>query len=286
MPASAWPAPWLGGLLLATAVGLVSLSHRVATVPSAAHAVSSRPLAAVQRVGLAPGHRVSFALTSSPKADQEPLNTALTGSRFPTRRGGAPPPGPALWALWAALGGAVSATLLLTARPAVAPRPFPRLLSAHRGGQHQEHFMVLLATADSSRDAPLGRKPPWGYSLLACVALLMNVFAPPLLFFWMRSDPHLPVANAIVGLLAMLISFLTSVAGVGLIQNRYWGVVLSIVSSSLSVALCVVYGLVRLALVAEGRWLWGASSLLATAINVLAIVYWALPMHRRYLRRP
>ena len=33
------------------------------------------------------------------------------------------------------------------------------------------------------------------------------------------------------------------------------------------------------------QWLWALGCLGLTAINVLAIVYWALPMHRRYLRR-
>jgi hypothetical protein len=73
------------------------------------------------------------------------------------------------------------------------------------------------------------------------------------------------------------------VASVALLRWRAWGQILAIVALSLSLAVGLPYGIVRLSLVQEGRSLLAVAAPAIWLLNVGALVYWCRPAHRRYL---
>ena len=75
------------------------------------------------------------------------------------------------------------------------------------------------------------------------------------------------------------------VASAGLLGERQWGVILAIVALSMALAGSLPYGIVRLSLLAFGgdqQALWlGLTSIVLGVLNVLALLYWCRPGHRR-----
>ena len=75
------------------------------------------------------------------------------------------------------------------------------------------------------------------------------------------------------------------VASAGLLGERHWGVILAIVSLSMALAGSLPYGIVRLSLLAFGGGeqaiALGVASIVLGVLNVLALLYWCRPGHRR-----
>ena len=120
-----------------------------------------------------------------------------------------------------------------------------------------------------------------GYWIFTWLGLLANIAAIPFIVFVVWGDTALKSANfwtaiflgwpaAIVGL----------VAASGLLAERRWGIIMSIVALSMAVSGTLPYGIYRL--FDEGD-LWGLSglSLLIAALNLVALIYWCRPGHRK-----
>ncbi len=123
-----------------------------------------------------------------------------------------------------------------------------------------------------------------GYWLLSWIGLFANIIALPLIAKVVTSGPPLHVANLSIAIsLAWPSAIVGIVASAGLLAERKWGVIMSIISLSMVIAGALPYGIIRLILVDD---LFGLSglSLLIVIINICALIYWTLPSHRRNIR--
>lgn len=127
--------------------------------------------------------------------------------------------------------------------------------------------------------------PPRGYRLLAWLGLAVNLLVLPLVLAVILLDPTWRTANIAVGAGAVLpVAALGVVASVALLRWRHWGQILAIVALSLSLAVGLAYGIVRLILLAEGRPLLAVLAALQWIVNTAILVYWCRPAIRDYLR--
>jgi hypothetical protein len=127
-------------------------------------------------------------------------------------------------------------------------------------------------------------EPPRGYRTLAWIGLAANILLIPLGALAVVGDPHWRIANLVVGSAAVLPTAAVGiVACVALLQWRAWGQILAIVALSLSLAVSLPYGIVRLVLVNEGRGAIALGSGLLWIANVTVLVFWCRPSIRRDL---
>jgi hypothetical protein len=73
------------------------------------------------------------------------------------------------------------------------------------------------------------------------------------------------------------------VASIGLLKWRAWGQILAIVALAMALAVALPYGIVRLALLSEGRLVTALLSGLLWSATTAALVFWSRPCIRRYL---
>ncbi len=128
------------------------------------------------------------------------------------------------------------------------------------------------------------RKVVRGYWLLSWIGLFSNVIALPLIAYVVSSGAPLQIANISIAIsLAWPAAIVGIVASAGLLAERRWGVIMSIVSTSMVIAAAFPYGIIRLLL--EGD-LFGLSGLclIIAILNLLGLIYWVLPVHRRNIR--
>lgn len=135
---------------------------------------------------------------------------------------------------------------------------------------------------------PLSRSmlhPPRGYRPLAWLGLISNVLILPLALALILMDPLWRTTHIAVGAGAVLpCAVLGIVASVALLQWRHWGQVLAIVALSMSLAIAVPYGVVRIVLLAQDRQTLAVLAPLLWTLNGAALVFWCQPAVRRYLR--
>ncbi|MFM1901049.1 MAG: hypothetical protein EBZ29_07090 [Synechococcaceae bacterium WB9_4xC_028] len=123
-----------------------------------------------------------------------------------------------------------------------------------------------------------------GYWLMTWLGLAGNVLALPLIGWIAFTSPDLRAANLSVAFgLAWPAAVVGIVACAGLIARRRWGVIVAIVALSMALAASLPYGIVRLALISLGADAvrLGALSLVLALLNLLALLYWCRPEHRR-----
>ena len=127
-------------------------------------------------------------------------------------------------------------------------------------------------------------EPPLGYRPMAWLGLISNLLAVPVALGLIHLDTGWRVANIAVAAVGSTAPAATGlVASVALLRWRAWGQILAIVALALSLAVGLPYGIVRLALVSEGRAVLAVAAPLLWSLNVAALVYWCRPTHRRYL---
>lgn len=127
--------------------------------------------------------------------------------------------------------------------------------------------------------------PPRGYRPLAWLGLIANLIAIPLALAVILLDPIWRTTNIAVGSSAVLpAAVLGIVASVALLRWRHWGQVLAIIALSLSLAIALSYGIVRLTLVDQGRPQLAVLAPLMWALNTGVLVFWCRPAIRQYLR--
>ncbi len=123
-----------------------------------------------------------------------------------------------------------------------------------------------------------------GYWLMTWTGLLANVAALPVIALVAFAGPPLQTANISLAIsLAWPAAIVGIVACAGLMAERRWGGVMALVSLSMAVSASLPYGIVRLVLVRDPHALSGISLLLAS-LNLLALIYWARPAHRKNIR--
>lgn len=128
-------------------------------------------------------------------------------------------------------------------------------------------------------------EPPRGYRRLAWLGLVLNALAIPAAVLLILGDATWRTANIAVGAGAVLPTAMVGlVASVALLRWRHWGQVLAIVALSLSLAVSLPYGIVRLVLVEQGRLQLALLCPLLWAANAAVLVYWCRPAIRQYLR--
>jgi hypothetical protein len=127
-------------------------------------------------------------------------------------------------------------------------------------------------------------EPPWGYRPLAWLGLAINVLAIPLGLALILVDPLWRTAHIAVGAGAVLpCAAVGIVASVALLRWRHWGQVLAIIALSMSLAISLPYGIVRLVLLPEQRLLVAVLASLLWAVNLAVLLFWCRPAVRRYL---
>jgi hypothetical protein len=128
-------------------------------------------------------------------------------------------------------------------------------------------------------------QPPRGYRVLAWLGLAANLIVLPLVLAVILTDPTWRATNIAVGAGAVLPTAVVGViACVALLQWRHWGQVMAIVALSMSLAVALPYGIVRLVLVSGGRPQLAVAASLFWALNVAVLVFWCRPAIRDYLR--
>ena len=123
-----------------------------------------------------------------------------------------------------------------------------------------------------------------GYWSLSWLGLLSNVIALPSIAYVLSSEASLQIANLSIAIsLAWPSAIVGIVASAGLLAERRWGIIMSIVSTSMVVAAALPYGIIRLLLEDD---LFGLSGicLLIAILNLVGLIYWVLPVHRRNIR--
>lgn len=127
-------------------------------------------------------------------------------------------------------------------------------------------------------------QPPRGYLALAWLGLLGNALALPVTLAVILVQPTWRSVHIALGSAAVLPTAAVGiVAAVALLKWRAWGQILAIVALSMSLALTLPYGIVRLALLSEGRGLTAVISALLALLFTAALIFWCRPCIRRYL---
>ena len=144
--------------------------------------------------------------------------------------------------------------------------------------------MTLPSTSPPTLSAS-SLEPPLGYRPLAWVGLASNIPVIPFALAVILADPSWRTAHIAVGAGAVLpCAAVGIIASVALLQWRHWGQVLAIVALSLSLAIALPYGIVRLVLDPSQRPLLGLVAPLLWSVNTAILVFWCRPAVRRYLR--
>ena len=128
------------------------------------------------------------------------------------------------------------------------------------------------------------RKAARGYWVLTWIGLLANVVVIPIIALVAFGNPDLPLVNFILAVsLAWPAAIVGIVASAGLLAERKWGVILAIVALSMALSGTLPYGIVRIVREGDIFGLSGLSFLMAT-MNLLALIYWCKPVHRKGIR--
>ena len=123
-----------------------------------------------------------------------------------------------------------------------------------------------------------------GYWLLTWIGLLANVAVIPFIGLVAFGNPDLPLVNFILAVsLAWPAAIVGIVGSAGLLAERKWGVILAIVALSMALSGTLPYGIVRLVREGDAFGLSGLSFLMAI-LNLLALIYWCRPIHRKGIR--
>ena len=123
-----------------------------------------------------------------------------------------------------------------------------------------------------------------GYWALTWIGLLANVAVLPFIGLVAFNNPDLPLVNFVLAIsLAWPAAIVGIVASAGLLAERKWGVTLAIIALSMALSGTLPYGIVRLVREGDAFGLSGLSFLMAI-LNLLALIYWCRPIHRKGIR--
>ena len=147
-----------------------------------------------------------------------------------------------------------------------------------------ENMELMPSTLPSLSTAAM-LAPPRGYRPLAWLGLVANLLAVPLGVGVILLDPTWHTTDIAVGAGAVLPTVVVGViASIALLMWRHWGQILAIIALSMSLAVALPYGIVRLMLVESGRLQLAVVAPLFWALNTAVLVFWCRPAIRTYLR--
>lgn len=145
--------------------------------------------------------------------------------------------------------------------------------------------MLTMPSLLSSSPTAALLSPPLGYRSLAWLGILSNALAIPITLALILLDQHWRIAHIAIGAAAVLPTAIVGVvASVALLKWRLWGQIVAIIALSMSLAVTVPYGIVRLVLVADGRLQLAIIAPLLWAVNLAVLIFWCRPAIREYLR--
>ncbi|WP_320674814.1 hypothetical protein [Prochlorococcus sp. MIT 1341] len=123
-----------------------------------------------------------------------------------------------------------------------------------------------------------------GYWAMTWLGLFANISALPIIGVIAFAGPPLQAANIS---LAFSIAWPAAIVGIvacsGLLAERQWGVILTIIALSMALSASLPYGIVRLIIVNDSQTISGLSLAMAL-LNLLSLIYWCRPIHRRTRR--
>ncbi len=123
-----------------------------------------------------------------------------------------------------------------------------------------------------------------GYWSMTWIGLFANITALPVIGLIAFAGPPLQVANIS---LAFSVAWPAAIVGVvacsGLLAERNWGVILAIIALSMALSVSLPYGIVRLVIVRDSNFI-STISLSMALLNLLSLIYWCRPIHRRNRR--
>tara|TARA_Y100001968_G_scaffold163439_1_gene149446 strand:- start:31 stop:420 length:390 start_codon:yes stop_codon:yes gene_type:complete len=120
-----------------------------------------------------------------------------------------------------------------------------------------------------------------GYWTLTWFGLISNTLAIPFIVYVIKLGPPLQTANITLAIsLAWPAAITGIVASAGLFAQRGWGVILSIVALSMTLAGTLPYGIIRLIILNDIFGISGLTLVIAL-LNLLALLYWCRRGHRR-----
>ncbi|MFN9694402.1 MAG: Hepatitis C virus core protein [Synechococcaceae cyanobacterium] len=146
--------------------------------------------------------------------------------------------------------------------------------------------MVRLQADDTGLPLEVTRlDPPLGYRPLAWVGLFANILVLPLALAFILWNPTWRATNIAVAAGGVLPAAVVGiVASAALLRWRHWGQLLAIVALSLSLAVSLPYGIVRLVLEPADRPQLLVLAPLLWLSNLGGLLFWCRPVVRRYLR--
>ncbi len=123
------------------------------------------------------------------------------------------------------------------------------------------------------------------------IGLLANVAVLPFIGLVAFSGPPWQAVNLSLAFsLAWPAAIVGIVASAGLLAERIWGVILAMVSLAMVISGTLPYGIVRLVVLGKSfspqgdPYYLGVLCLVISALNILALIYWCRPIHRKGLR--
>ncbi len=123
-----------------------------------------------------------------------------------------------------------------------------------------------------------------GYWIMTWLGLIANITALPIIGFLAFAGPPLETANISLAFsLAWPASIVGIVASAGLLAERKWGVILAIISLSMAISASLPYGIIRFILIRNSQNV-SIFSVVLASMNLLALIYWCKPIHRRTKR--
>ena len=123
-----------------------------------------------------------------------------------------------------------------------------------------------------------------GYWTMTWLGLMANIAALPIIGLIAFAGPPMSTANIS---LAISIAWPAAIVGIvacsGLLAERMWGVIVAIIALSMALSVSFPYGIVRLILVNDIHMISGLS-LLISILNLVSLIYWCRPIHRKTKR--
>ena len=123
-----------------------------------------------------------------------------------------------------------------------------------------------------------------GYWFLSWTGLISNIIALPIIALVISFGPPFKVANITLAIsLGWPAAIVGIVASCALLSEKKWGVILALISLSMVISGLLPYSLVRL-LTLKDLYGIGGITLLIALLNILGLIYWCLPKHRKNIR--
>ena len=121
-----------------------------------------------------------------------------------------------------------------------------------------------------------------GYWTLSWIGLIANIVALPVITLVTFYKPLLKVADMTLAIsLGWPAAIIGIVSSSALLAERKWGVILALISLSMVISGALPYSIVRLINLQDYI---GVGALITSICNVLALIYWCLPNHRKSIR--